>query len=220
MDAKVSTKTKTTFQNLNKNCPLDKKGPLNSIQSCGITLWEQFYQNFWTYWYFDQIYSLDVFILIFFVTHHLNLNKFLPPQIPKTLNSYIVQYSRFLLIVQDMDLAPLPCPSTSSLRPCHWLLLLLVQSSKSQNCLDHHQDSNCNKTCISTWWTKLKIIFSSPLLDSMCTYILDHVTLKSWLTWKAFSCSPWQTTTGGAIFFVLIGIGDEKWVWRNFENLV
>jgi hypothetical protein len=49
--------------------------------------------------------------------------------------------------------------------------------------------------------------------------VLDHVTLKSWLTWKAFSGSPWQTSPGGAVFFILIGIGDEKWVWRNFENL-
>ena len=55
-----------------------------------------------------------------------------------------------------------------------------------------------------------------------CSYILDHVTLKSWLTWKAFSCCPWQTTTCGAIFFSfwLVLIGDEKWVWRNFENLI
>ena len=32
-------------------------------------------------------------------------------------------------------------------------------------------------------------------------YSLDHVKLLSWLTWKAFSCSPWQTELGRAIFF-------------------
>ena len=50
-------------------------------------------------------FSLEFFIMIFFVTNQLNISKFLPNQIRKTLISYYIigtkfyQFSKFLLIV-------------------------------------------------------------------------------------------------------------------------
>ena len=59
-------------------------------------------------------FSLEFFIMIFFVTNQLNISKFLPLQICKTLISYYLietklhQFSRFLLIVFLMGSNPIP----------------------------------------------------------------------------------------------------------------
>ena len=56
-----------------------------------------------------------------------------------------------------------------------------------------------------TYQTRVQSIFcaddSHSVRNHFIVCTLDHVTLKSWLTWKAFSCSPWQTTPSRAIFF-------------------
>ena len=45
-------------------------------------------------------FSLEFFIMIFFLTNQLNISKFLPPQIRKTLiETKLHQFSKFLLIV-------------------------------------------------------------------------------------------------------------------------
>ena len=43
--------------------------------------------------------SLEFFIMIFFVTNQLNISKFLPPQISKTIETKLHEFSKFLLIV-------------------------------------------------------------------------------------------------------------------------
>ena len=58
-----------------------------------------------------------------------------------------------------------------------------------------------NRT-VQICWTCAKNVYEPDRIgkrQSICR--LEHVTLKSWLTWKAFSCSPWQTELGRAIFF-------------------
>ena len=58
-------------------------------------------------------------------------------------------------------------------------------------------------------------IRSTTFINDTCC-LLNHVMLKSWLTWKAFSCSPWQTTPGGVVYFWFWLVSA---LWNGFEEI-
>ena len=62
-------------------------------------------------------------------------------------------------------------------------------------------------------------VVTKNILEAFLEYVckVDHVTLKSWLTWKAFSCSPWQSKHSRSVYF-------KFWLvlasWNGFEEIL